>query len=235
MKLLFSITFSIFVSVTASALTPPDSTSTFIEKGTAQYFITEGRRLFSEGQYQVALVKFREALSKDVNNPIATYWLGECHLALGNYEKAREYAEQAITIKADVFSESGYLLGKCYHRLGELDKAIENYSKLIGLVPEVRLKELRVRFHIEECERAKEMIKNPIKVKINPLSMNINSPFDDYGAVLAPDGKALYFVSRRADNLGGGVSNDDKKYFEDIYVSFWDETTQQWGMGTNSD
>lgn len=235
MKSTFILLLAFFSSFSALASFPPDSTSSVIEKGTAQYFITEGRRLYSEGQYQVALVKFREALDKDAQNAVATYWLAECHLALGNYEKARDYAEQAVAIKVDVYEESGYLLGKCYHRIGELDKAIENYTKVLTLIPEGRAKDLRIQFHIEECERAKEMMKNPITVKITPLSLNINSAFDDYAPVLSPDGKAFYFVSRRADNLGGGISGGDKRYFEDIYISFWDETAQAWGESSNSD
>jgi len=235
MKITFILLIAFLSSFSVLAAFPPDSTSSVIEKGTAQYLITEGRRLYAEAQFQIALVKFREALDKDAQNPSATYWLAECHLALGNYEKARDYAEQAIALKIDVYEESGFLLGKCYHRLGELDKAIENYSKTLLLVPESRAKELRVKFHIDECGRAKEMIKTPISVKITPMSMNINSAFDDYAPVLSPDGKAFYFVSRRADNLGGGISSGDKRYFEDIYISFWDETAQTWGESSNSD
>jgi tetratricopeptide (TPR) repeat protein len=234
MKTLFGFAFCL-ITFQSFAAFPPDSTNSTLDKGTAQYYISEGRRLYSEGQYQVALVKFREALAKDINNPVATYWLGECHLALGNYEKARDYAEQAIAMDTAVYAESGNLLGICYHRLGNLDKAIANYSKLLSTTSESRQKELRVQFHIDECNRAKEMMAAPIKVTITPLSMNINSPFDDYAPVLSPDGKAFYFVSRRADNFGGGVSPGDKRYFEDIYVSLWDETKQEWGEATNSD
>ena len=120
MKLiLFSFLCSFIVS-NASAYTayPPDSTSTLIEKGTAQYLISEGKRMFNEGLYRTALVKFREALVKDKDNATATYWLAECHLALGNYEKAKKYALKAIKTQADVHNESGNLLGICYHRLG---------------------------------------------------------------------------------------------------------------------
>jgi len=235
MKSTFILLIAFFSSFSALASFPPDSTSSVIEKGTAQYLITEGRRLYAEGQYQIALVKFREALDKDARNAVATYWLAECHLALGNYEKARDYAEQAIALKIDVYVESGYLLGKCYHRLGELDKAIENYNKALELATESRAKDLRIKFHIEECERAKEMIKTPINVRITAMSMNINSAFDDYAPLLSPDGKAFYFVSRRADNLGGGISSGDNRYFEDIYICFWDETSQSWGESSNSD
>lgn len=223
------------IGLNANSITPPDSTSTVFEKGTAQYFISEGRKYYALEQYQFALVKFREALSKEANNATATYWIAECHLALGYYDKAIENAEKAISINPNVYPESGYLLGIAYHRTGELDKAIENYSKLFGLVSESRLKELRVQFLIDECNRAKEMMKTPVNAKITVLPMSINSPFDDYAPILSPDGKYFYFVSRRADNLGGGISEGDKRFFEDIYVCVWSDSLNAWTEASNDD
>lgn len=222
-------------SVNSFGFNPPDSTSTIFEKGTAQYLISEGKRLYNEGQYRVALVKFREALVKDKGNAISTYWLGECHKALGNYEKAVEYATEALAKNPEVDKESGLLLGICYQRLGELEKAIENYESVKSKVNEVRVKELKIDFYIAQCNLAKEMMAKPVKVNITNLGLNINSAFDDYAPVFAPDGKAFYFTSRRADNKGGGVNPADQRYFEDVYVSFWNEETKSWGEATNTD
>jgi Tetratricopeptide repeat/WD40-like Beta Propeller Repeat len=216
-------------------LSPPDSTSNIIEKGTAQYLISEGKRMYNEGQFRIALVKFREALVKDKGNPLATYWVGECHKSLGNYEKAIKYAEEALAKDPDVDLESGFLLGVCYQRLAQLDKAKEKYLECKGKVKPNRAKLLKIDWFIAECDRAKEMMAKPVKVKISNLGYNVNSAFDDYSATLTSDGKTLYFTSRRADNKGGGVNPDDQRYFEDIYISVWDETTKTWGEANNSD
>ena len=215
-------------------MTPPDSTASIIEKGTAKYLISEGKRFYNEGRYRMSLVKFREALTKDKGNAYATYWLAECHLALGNYEKARTYVEDALQKDNDVSNEARNLLALCEHRIGDLDKAIENYKLALGVLTKERAKELEVQFHIEQCERAKEMIAHPINVKIECMSASINTAFEETAPTLSPDGKAFYFVSRRADNKGGGISPGDQRYYEDIYVSVWDEEKNVWGEATNS-
>lgn len=233
MKWTLTLLFSLVISC-SFGFTPPDSTANIIQKGTAKYLISEGKRFYNEGQYRLSLVKFREALGKDKGNPEATYWLGECHLALGNYEKAMGYVEQALEKDEHVHEEARNVLAICQHRMGILDKAITNYELALGVLPQNLAKELKVQFHKEECERAQEMMKNPVNVTIEVMPSEINTAFEETAPLLSNDGKTFYFVSRRADNKGGGISPGDQRYFEDIYVSFWDEDTKKWGKASNS-
>lgn len=231
----WTLTFLISMALSTSfGFSPPDSTANIIQKGTAKYLISEGKRFYNEGQYRLSLIKFREALGKDKGNAEATYWLGECHLALGNYEKAMDYVEQALQKNEEVYIEARFVLATCQHRMGFLDKAITNYDLALGVLPQNLAKELKVQFHKEECERAIEMMKKPVNVAIKVMPSEINTAFEETAPVLSPDGKTFYFVSRRADNKGGGISPGDQRYFEDIYVSIWDEETKKWGKATNS-
>ena len=233
MKWIFA--FFIFTcSAFSYGATPPDSTSTLFEKGSAKYLITEGKRFYNEGKYRVSLVKFREALNKDKGNAEATYWLAECHLSLGNYEKAKSYVENALAKDEDVHIEARNVLAICQHRIGELDDAITNYKMALGTLSPSRSKDLKVQFHIDQCVLAKELMEKPIKVIIKCMTKNINTAFEETAPTLAPNGKAFYFVSRRADNKGGGISPGDQRYYEDVYVSVWDSTKNQWGEATNS-
>ena len=118
-------------------MSPPDSTSTIFEKGTAKYLISEGKRFYNEGSYRMSLVKFREALNKDKGNAEATYWLAECHLALGNYEKAKDYVQNALAIDEEVDEEARNVLAICQHRIGELDEAIKNYKLALAPISEI--------------------------------------------------------------------------------------------------
>lgn len=229
LTLLFAVTLS-----SGFGFSPPDTTSNVIEKGTALYLISEGKRFYNEGQYRLSLVKFRDALGKDKGNAEATYWLGECHLALGNYEKAMGYVEEALIKDEEVHEEARNVLATCQHRMGLLEKAVTNYELALGVLPKNTAKLLKVEFHKAEAQRAMEMMKTPVNVKVTCLPSEINTAFEETAPVLAPDGKSFYFVSRRADNKGGGISPGDQRYFEDIYVSFWNEETKKWGKATNS-
>jgi tetratricopeptide (TPR) repeat protein len=236
MKLALITVIGLFLSINthASTIFPPDSTTNLMDKGSAKYLISEGKKVYNETNYRSALLNFREALAKDKNNPTATYWVGECHMALGNYDKALKYALLAYDMSNDIHKEVNFLLGVCYHKLGKIDEALVNYEKASKIINETRAKSLRIPLRIEECKRAKKMITAPIKVKIAALGVNINTRNDEYAAILTNGGKTLYFSSRRADNLGGGTSTGDRKYFSDIYVSQWDEVKKEWGVASNS-
>lgn len=213
---------------------PPDSTNTLKDRALSKYLISEGKKIFNEGDYRKSLVQFRSALTKDKNNPTATYWVGECHTALGNYEKGLKYAERAYKMDADVSYDATYIIGLCNHNLGRIDEALINYEKAKSTLSKSRAEILRIDLRIAECHRMKLLMKTPVDVKIVALGVGVNSKNDEYAPVILNNGKTMYFSSRRADNLGGGISGGDRKYFSDIYVSQWDDEKNEWGEASNS-
>lgn len=212
---------------------PPDSTNSLKDRALAKYLISEGKKIFNEGDFRKSLVQFRNALAKDKNNPLATYWVGECHTALGNYKKGLKYVELAYNMDAGISNEATYVMGFCNHKLGNVDLALINYEKAKLSIPEVRSELLRIDLRIAECKRAKVMMESPLDVEITVLGSGVNSKNDEYAPVVTNGGKTMYFSSRRADNLGGGISDGDRKYFSDVYVSQWDEGTKSWGEASN--
>ena len=54
MKLTFLLLFGLFINLNASAYSafPPDSTSTLAKKATAKYLISEGKKIYNEGNYR---------------------------------------------------------------------------------------------------------------------------------------------------------------------------------------
>ncbi len=228
----------VFICLSTIALSnisfPPDSSLNMIKKAEVKLLISEGKKYYSTDQYRLALVKFREALTVDKKSAEANYWISECHIELKNFDVALKYAKKAESINSSVSKELYYVMGQAQHRLGDLDRAIDSYSLAIELLSKSRVKDYRLGEKIEECKRAKAMVQNGRNIKISALGSNINSKNDDYSPVLTDNGKTLYFSARKAENEGGGFSSGDNKYFSDIFVSYWDEKSNQWSKASNT-
>jgi outer membrane protein OmpA-like peptidoglycan-associated protein len=80
--------------------------------------------------------------------------------------------------------------------------------------------------HIEIKLNEADLVKS--NMVVTKLDKNVNSVYSEFGPLLSPDGKTLYF-SRRYDpnNLGG------TKDLEDIWYSEWNEETQKWDEAKN--
>lgn len=240
MNYIFSISLFLFLCATHAfgattiAPGPTDSTSTLVDKTAAMYMIEEGKTLFSEGKIKDALIKFREAGIKDPGNWRADYWISQCHYKLNNYGYALRYARQSLALGDEkVNDEIYFVLAQAYHRLGIIDSALINYEFANKYMPKIRSSVLLVEHHIEECKfAAEELKKEPNRNKVR-VSGDVNSGYDDYGAMLADSGRVLYFTSRRSNTTGGGMNPDDQTFFEDVYRAKFDAELGEWDNVTN--
>lgn len=66
-----------------------------------------------------------------------------------------------------------------------------------------------------------------IKVKINKLGPNINTPFDEYAPNISADGLALFFTSKKPFTEKEKSKNKESK--EKIYVSKRNSPSDEWG------
>lgn len=214
---------------------PTDTTTTLIDKSAALIMLEEGKRLFIEGKVKDALIQFRQVAVKDPSSWRPVYWISNCHYSLSNYGFALKYANDAVAMSPDNVDPEIYeLLGKTYHHLGMIDSALVNFEKAQLLMPSLRSKDLNVLGKIEQCKFAKTMIESGDTLKRKRLGLEINSGYDEYGAVLSKDGKILYFTSRRSDTKGANANPDDQEYFEDIYRAYWNESSMKWDSVSNN-
>jgi hypothetical protein len=231
LTLLFTANSSVFAMTT-----PPDSTTTIVDKASAAYLIEEGRTLYAEGKMRDALIKFRQASVKDGNSWKAQYWISKCHYRMDNFGYALKYALASAELGDDkIDDEVYYILGTCYHRLGNIDTAIINYQKAKDLLSKRRANELRVDHHIAECEFALTEMAKPANEEMTKARLQgaINSGYDDYNVVLLGKLPSLYFTSRRSNTTGGGLNPDDQRYFEDTYRCTYDPELEEWSEVTN--
>ena len=190
-----------------------------------------------EGNVYKALPMYLELYKMDTTNANICYLIGNCYLrARSGKAKALPYLEKAslsISVKYKEGSSSERnaplltykLLGDAYHFHSKFDKAIFNYKKYIG---ELALNKMKDEINtkdayrkIEMCNTAKELIATPVNVKIENMGKNLNSPYADYSPVLTADQSTMIFTTRRSQSTGG-LTTEDGKFFEDIYISNYD-------------
>lgn len=223
------------IQFTAFAGTPPDSTTSVVDKTAAIYIIEEGRTLFNEGKVRDAMIKFKQASVKDPNSWKASYWMGKCHYAMNNFGYALNYANDALKQGMEESNNEIYfLLGTSYHRLGNIDSALVNYQRASASLTKARATTLWVDHHIQECQYVlsqKDQNTPSLRTKIPG---DINSGYDEYGIVFSPQLDKLYFTSRRPNTTGGGMNPDDQSYFEDVYQVTINTQDGEWGEPINN-
>ena len=79
------------------------------------------------------------------------------------------------------------------------------------------LQDLKMR--IQHCYNGKEVVKKPIRVFIDNLGENVNTEYNEYGAVISADESVLLFTARRPNSTGGKIDPSLNENFEDIYMS----------------
>jgi len=164
----------------------------------------EGDILFED--YPEALPKYLNLLQFFPENYNYYYRVGQCYLNTpGEKDKSISFLETAALninpqYRSGKFRETGapydalYFLANAYRINNELDKAIETYGRFMKEVdPEVYDTNL-VRFQIETCYNAREMMKKPVYIVEKNLGDVINQRFSEFNPVISADEKTLLFT-----------------------------------------
>lgn len=217
-------------------VTEPDSSLNLLDKGIIAEKMFQAKGKYIEGDYRGAISLYREVLDQNDKHILAHYYSGECHFALKHYDLALEYANKTKALITDKpVKELDYLFGKVNQKLGLHDDAIKSFEAYKVGLSEKQISDEEVDLMINQCKKAKEMLAKPnADVTVTKLGLEVNSPTDDFGLIPAPDGKTLYFTSRRSDTQGASVDLEgDFKFYTDIYVCTWDSVNGKWNEADN--
>ena len=168
------------------------------------FISAEGDILFED--YAEALPKYLNLLQFFPENYNYYYRVGQCYLnTSGEKDKSISFLETAAQninpqYRAGKFRETGapydalYYLANAYQIGNELDKAIETYGLFMKEVdPEVYDTNL-VRFQIETCYHARDMMRKPVYIVEKNLGDVINQRFSEFNPVISADEKSLLFT-----------------------------------------
>jgi len=171
--------------------------------------------------YSLAIELFLKANDFNENNALLNYKIGKCYLKTIQKTNSIKYLEHAYHLNPKVKPDILYLLARGYHLNLELDKAIATFAEYKGtLTPnELTIQGDRIDKKIAECEVAKEMVQNPVRLFADNLGSQINSKYPEYGPYINADETIIMFTSSRDNSTGGKTDPTDLKFYEDIYIS----------------
>lgn len=181
---------------------------------------------FNNMQYNVALTKYKKALSKAKTKPDKekiSYQMAECYRIINNTKKAEAGYKRLAKTK---FAESNPLV---FLYLAEAMKSNEKYDdaqiyfeKYTEAVPG----DPRGPTGTQSCKLAKEWLSNPSKLKIKPEKV-LNSKESDFSVTYADKlYNTIIFTSTRDAATGKDMDNWTGQNFSDLFVSKLDPKGQ---------
>lgn len=218
----YTILFTILLAATATFAQLSDGTP-----AADKLKMTAARLKYNDQDYNGALRIYREEFSKAPDDAMLNYRMGEAHYALKEYEKALEKFTKAEKLNATVDGDLYLNLGKTNHALANLDKALEHYEKYRSF--ELKKPQMvEINTLIAQIKTAKELLARPVNVVISNPGTPINSKYNDYHPSLTADQSVMVFTSRRGEGKNGGVDENDRAFYEDVYITFWSDSINDW-------
>lgn len=90
-------------------------------------YIRKGNKLFHAKEFAKAEVQYRKSLSKNANNTIALYNLGNALLAQGKPKDAMKMYEKMVQVE-----KNKVRLAKAYHNMGVIFQSQKNFAEAIN-------------------------------------------------------------------------------------------------------
>jgi outer membrane protein OmpA-like peptidoglycan-associated protein len=168
-------------------------------------------------QFQAALPLFLKAQDFNPNNALLNYRIGFIYLNSNYKLKAKPYFEKAFALNPAVSPDINYMLGRSHHLAMDWEKAMNAYKAYQASlkVDSEKIRIADINRKIQECINGKELMKNPVRVFIDNIGPEVNSPNPDYGSVISADESVIIFTSRRPTSTGA----EGNYYPEDIFIS----------------
>jgi hypothetical protein len=190
--------------------------------------LDDAKVLLAEEQFLEAAKIYRRLLPVDTGFVEVRYELAQCEMNIpGNRDKAIMHLEKCA---AAGHVEALYDLALMRHRTGRFDEELDLLNRYRAAFNRVHA-DTEIDRQAATAHVAKEMVKNPVEVRIRNLGSSINSPAHDYCPLVTADGNTLYFTSRR-DGSTGGLHDPSGRMFEDIYYAR--RVDEVWSNATNA-
>jgi tetratricopeptide (TPR) repeat protein len=228
-------TFVISVFTTLSSLSFAQSKVGFFQRMNSSRMVEKGIEQYNLGGTSDAYMTFKQASVFNPGSARAFYYLASVEFELKSFYEAETHVEAAIRLNDKKLNGDLHLLaGQIHHNLNHLDSAISHYQTCTKLIGDKLAKEYAIPLLLEQSQFAKKEQEKGILSLRTPLS-EINTKYDEYAPILTQSGQALYFTAKNPDAKGDNMNPEDQSYFEDIYFSYWNDTTKTYKITYSED
>ena len=154
--------------------------------------------------------------------------MGICYLKINDFKEANNYFLKANNTNPNIDKKLPLNFGIVNQKLGKLDMAIEFYESYKSSLKAKFQADDRVNDYIAQCKTAKQFMANPSKAIVVNIGNGINSKYTDAAPSITADSKTMIFTSRRPDSKGTNVDPYTGGYYDDVYISSWDNAKNEW-------
>lgn len=182
--------------------------------------LRQGEKLFEKGGHNTtdALDLLLKANEFNSRNSRLNFMIGKLYLNTLQYDKAEVFLKKASELNHSD-PEVHFLLGSVYHLNYKFEEAIIQYNLYRRALSPQDLLESRemIDRRIAKCNNAIELTTTPERVFIDNQGAGLNSAYDDYSPLLSPDGRIMYFTSRRPIGKNPRIDREDNNYYENVF------------------
>lgn len=186
----------------------------FLRAQTPAAYERAGDASMQRGDYYSASTFYYKAFLEMSEDASVAFKLGESCRLFNDYENAERYYVRTITLdREEKIPLARFRLAEMKQFQGEYDDAKKLYSSYYSHhITDSSYYTLKAKQQAENCDYAKELLKDTLKCDINNLGSDINTVYSDFAAQLV-DSTKLFYSSLRFEN------QDKKAAKKNKYVS----------------
>ncbi|MDD3875763.1 MAG: OmpA family protein [Bacteroidales bacterium] len=182
--------------------------------------------------------------SSNFDNPNINFLVGATYMNLNNHEAAYPFLLRALPFVSPYYKQTyddstasvftHFYLGIINQKKYRFNEAIFHFNVFRHYLNSEYADHARYGEFVEDldrwvqtCNNAQKHISTRKEIIIENVLAPVNSGFPEYSPVVSMDMKTMYFTARRPENIGGLKDRDDK-YFEDLYISTYSDSSGKW-------
>lgn len=179
----------------------------------------------------IAFSKFSEALTVLRNDrelrlrdKEGRFLIAVCLYQVNDLNEAEDLLVQQIEEEKAPYAECWLFLGKIFHARHQFSEAARYYKIYLRRTSAQHPNRRMVLDEIRRCANGLRQQYSDNRVFVESLGPDVNTPYDEFGAIPSPNFQTrLYFSARRPGNIGGPRTPQGKvdqrygTYYSDIY------------------